>query len=109
MHVDIQTRDITPTDELRAHVARRFQLAPSHFQDQALLTTVCLSGESGDSGEGRHCYLPIRAKGYLDVAIEDIETGLYIAINRAVARAGRMLERQWPRAHKHLNGSLQCV
>jgi putative sigma-54 modulation protein len=107
MQVDIQTRDIALTDELRAHVERRLQFALSHFQNQELLITVCLSGVSGDSGEDRHCYLQIRAKGYPDVAIEDIETDLYIAINRAVERAGRMLERQWQRAHNHLNGPLQ--
>jgi putative sigma-54 modulation protein len=103
MQIDIQTRDITLNDELRAHLERRLQFALSHFQDQALLITVCLSAVSGDN----HCYLKIRAKGYPDVAIEDIETDLYIAINRAVERARRMLERQWQRTHNHLNGPLQ--
>lgn len=107
MQIDIQTRDITLTEELRAHVERRLQFALSRFQDQVLLITVCLSGVSGGSGEDRHCYLQIRAEGCPDVSIEDTEADLYIAINRAVERAGRMLERQWQRAHNHLNGPFQ--
>lgn len=104
MQIEIQTRDITLTAELRTYVERRLQFALSRFQDQVLLITVCLSGVSGGSGEDRQCYLQIRAAGCPDISIEDIEADLYIAINRAVERAGRTLERQWQRAHHHLNG-----
>ena len=104
MQIEIQTRDITLTEELRNYVERRLQFALSRFQDQVLLITVCLSGVSGGSGEDRRCYLQIRAASCPDVSIEDTEADLYIAITRAVERAERTLERQWQRARHHLNG-----
>ncbi|WP_309674936.1 ribosome hibernation-promoting factor, HPF/YfiA family [Pseudomonas sp.] len=107
MQIDIQTRGITLTEELRAHVVRRLQFALSRFQNQTLLITVCLSDVSGNRGEDHRCYLKIRAEGCPDVSIEDTEADLYVAINRAVERAGRMLERQWQRIHNHLNSPFQ--
>jgi putative sigma-54 modulation protein len=100
MQIDIQTRGLILTEELRIHVERRLQFALSRFQDRVQRIAVCLSN-SDSSGAALQCDLHIHVKGWPDVLIEDTEADIYVAINRAVSRAGRTLERQ--RLYGHLD------
>ncbi|MEO6699258.1 MAG: HPF/RaiA family ribosome-associated protein [Paraperlucidibaca sp.] len=104
MQVDIRARNLVLSEALRTHVERRLQFALSHFQDRLLRITVCLS-DMDSSGMALQCHLDIRAEGWPDTVIEDTEADIHVAINRAVARAGRTLERQ--HLHSHLNNPLQ--
>lgn len=101
MQIDIQARELMLSEALRSHVERRLQFALSRFQDRLLRIAVCLS-EVNNSGA---CHLHIRAEGWPDIFIEDTEADIHVAINRAVERAGRTLERQ--RLRGHLNSPLQ--
>lgn len=98
MQIEIQTRDFMLTEGLRAHVERRLQFAMSRFQDRALRVTVRLSDVNGPrGGVDKHCHLQIRVGGLPDIVIEDTEADLYVAVDRAVERAGRTLRRQLKR------------
>lgn len=100
MQIDIQARGLILTEELRTHVERRLQFGLSRFQDRVQRITVCLS-DVDSSGAALHCNLHIRGKGCPDILIEDTEEDIHVAINRAVARAGRTLERH--RLYGHLD------
>lgn len=104
MQIDIQARELMLPETLRTHVERRLQFALSRFQARELRITVCLSNV-GSSGAALHCHLHIRVEGRPDIFIEDTEADIHVAINRAVDRAGRTLERQ--RLHGHLNSPFQ--
>jgi ribosomal subunit interface protein len=104
MQIDIQTRNLFLSEQLRTHVERRLQFALCRFQDRLLRITVCLS-DVDSSGVALNCHLDIRAEGWPDTFIEDTEADIHVAINRAVARAERTLERQ--RLHSYLNSPLQ--
>lgn len=98
MQIEIQTRDFLLTEGLRVHVQRRLQFAMSRFQDRALRVSVCLSDVNGPKGGvDKHCRLQIRVGGLPDIFIEDIESDLYVAVDRAVERAGRTVGRQLKR------------
>jgi ribosomal subunit interface protein len=101
MQIDIQARDLILSEDLCAYVERRLQFALSRFQDRVLRISVCLA-DVDRSGATLQCNLHIYGKAWPDIVIEDAESDIYIAINRAVARAGRTLERQ--RLHGHPDG-----
>jgi ribosome-associated translation inhibitor RaiA len=50
-------------------------------------------------GVDKHCHLQVVLKGLPDVVIEDTEADMYVAINRAVDRAGRTVVRKINRQH----------
>lgn len=98
MQIDIQIRDLTLTEGLRAHVKRRLRFAMGRFQDRGLRIKVRLSDVNGPKGGvDMHCHLQICVGGLPDIFVEDTEANLYAAVNRAVERAGRTLQRQLAR------------
>lgn len=98
MQIDIQARGFALTEGLRAHVERRLQFAMSRVQGRVLRIKVRLSDVNGPKGGvDMRCHLQICVGGLPDVVVEDTETDLYDAVNRAVERAGRTLRRQLAR------------
>ena len=95
MQIDIQARNFSLTDTLRSHVERRLRYAliccDNHIQ-RIVMRLSDINGPRG--GEDKRCHLQVVLNGMPDVVIEDIEADLYIAIDRAVDRAGRTVVRK---------------
>ena len=105
MQIDIQAQDFSLTDALRQHTERRLHFALSRTDDQIRRVEVRLSDINGPrGGHDKRCRLRLVMSGMSDLMIEDIDTDLYAAINRATARAGRSLvrrlKRQSPRGRR---------
>ena len=108
MQIDIQSLNFTLTDGLRERVEHRLRFALTRFQDQLGAINVRLSDINGPrGGVDKRCLVRIKATGSSDIVVVDTEADLYVAVDRAVGRAQRTLERQRQRASDALNGLLQ--
>ncbi|MGB5177982.1 MAG: HPF/RaiA family ribosome-associated protein [Gammaproteobacteria bacterium] len=98
MQIDIQARDFPLTVALRSHAEQRLHFAlaclDDHIQRVALQLSV-INGPRG--GKDKRCYMQVMLAGLSDIVIEDIEADLYVAIDRAVDRAGRTVVRKLDR------------
>ena len=99
MKLDIQTAGINASPGLRRFVRRRVDFAFSTRGDQVGRILVRLADVNGPrGGEDKSCLVQVRIPGQPDVVIENIESNLYVAIHRAIDRAGwtaaRKLERR---------------
>jgi ribosomal subunit interface protein len=94
MHIDIQSRGFTLTPALRAHAERRLRLALGATLPGVLRVAVRLSDDNGPrGGGGMRCAVRIAVAGVPGIVVEDAESDLYVAIDRAADRAGRTLRR----------------
>lgn len=98
MQVDIQAHGFTLTDGLREYVLKRLAYSLSHGDGHLMRVLVRLSDINGPrGGEDKRCLVDVRLKHSPEVVIEDTESDLYLAIDRAAERAGRAVARHLAR------------
>ncbi|HRF74396.1 MAG TPA: HPF/RaiA family ribosome-associated protein [Accumulibacter sp.] len=98
MNLKIQAQDILLTDGLRQHVAMRVAYAMNHGRDVVTRIVVRLFDVNGPrGGEDKCCAIEVRLKGAPALIVEDIQTDLYVAIDRATERVGHTLDRHLAR------------
>ncbi len=98
MQIEIQSRDFTLTEALEAYIKRRFNFVLSNRYDQIKRIRICLSDINGPRGGiDKRCRIQISLPHLKDIVIEDTESDLYIAIDRATDRAGRTINRRLTR------------
>lgn len=102
MRIEIQANGFQLTDALRQHAERRLQFALSWASNDVRKIVVRLSDINGPrGGKDKRCTIQIPLPRVQDVLIEDTESDLYVAIERAVDRAERALARKLERLHEH--------
>ena len=102
MRIDIQARGFELSDGLREHTERRLQFALSWASHSVRTVTVRLSDVNGPrGGNDKCCSIQIPLVRAQDVVIEDTESDLYVAIDRAAERAERAVARRLERAREH--------
>jgi len=95
MKTEIQARNFKLTEGLNAHINRRLGFALSNSDDYIQQVIVRLSDINGPrGGEDKCCHIQVVLPGLPDVVIEDTESDLYVAIDRAADRAGRTVNRR---------------
>ncbi|MDP2170720.1 MAG: HPF/RaiA family ribosome-associated protein [Rhodocyclaceae bacterium] len=95
MRIDIQAQGFELTDGLREHTERRLRFALSWADQYVSKLGVRLSDVNGPrAGIDKRCHIQIPLPGIPDVVIEDTESDLYVAIDRAVDRAERAVARR---------------
>ncbi len=105
MRIDMQSRGFTLTPALRAHAERRLRLALGATRPEVLRVAVRLSDDNGPrGGECMRCSVRIVIAGVPDIVVEDAESDLYVAIDRATDRAGRTLVRYLTRRGEQRRG-----
>lgn len=106
MQVDIQAHGFALTDGLRQYVLKRLNNSLSHSDDHIMRVIARLSDINGPrGGEDKRCLIELRLKQAPEVVIEDTESDLYIAIDRASERAGRTLARRLGRQRSFAPGT----
>ena len=106
MQIAIQTSGFEITEGLRVHVERRIRFAFDWAGLVVNKVAVRLSDLNGPrGGEDKRCVIQVAVSGAPDVVIEDTQSDLYVAIDRAADRAGRSLARKVERQRKRRNGS----
>lgn len=98
MNLQVQAQDFTLTEGLRQHVATRLAYSLNHGRDIVTRVVVRLSDVNGSrGGVDKCCGIEVRLKGAPALVVEDIQTDLYVAIDRASERIGRTLDRRLAR------------
>ena len=105
MQMDIQCRDFELTESLRDYTKKRLAYSLRFGSAYIMRLVVRLSDINGPrGGEDKRCCLEVRLKGLPEVVIEDTETDIYVAIDRAAERAGRTLARRLARNQRGTPG-----
>lgn len=100
MQIDIQARDFSLTEALRHHAERRLLSALSCCSDHIQGIMMRLSDINGPrGGADKCCHIQVKLAGIPNVVVEDTETDLYFAIDRATDRTGRTVIRKIQRQH----------
>jgi ribosome hibernation promoting factor len=95
MQIVIHALDFGLTDALRRHADRRLHSVLACYDEHIQRVVMRLSGYSGArGGVDKCCHVQVLLAGLPDVVVEDVEADLYVAISRAVHRAGRTIRRR---------------
>lgn len=98
MEIDIRARGFGLTPGLRQRVLRRLQFAFGSTGHRLRRIVVWLADQNGPrGGEDKRCRVQVVVPGGTPVVIEDTESDLYVAIDRAIDRAGRTVSRRLSR------------
>lgn len=98
MKVEIRAHGLELTAGLRAHAEKRLHFGldwARHEVDKVKLRFSDINGPRG--GSDKRCQLRIPLPGLRDVVIEDTAGDIHVAIDRAIDRAARTLERRLSR------------
>ena len=95
MQIAIQSRDFSLTDALQDHVHNRLGFTLSRAASRVRRVDVRLSDLNGPrGGVDKRCLVEIRIDGLPAVVVEDVQSDMYTAIDRAAARAARTVMRR---------------
>ena len=95
MQIEIQARDFSLTQAMRAHIDRQIGFALNTCRHHIKRILVRLSDINGPrGGHGKRCHLEVILPGQGAVVVKDTEADLYLAINRAASRASRAVTRR---------------
>jgi ribosomal subunit interface protein len=95
MQIEIQARNFSLTEALRGHIQRRLGFALSTRYEHIKRILVRLSDINGPrGGNDKCCLIQVVLPGQTDVVIEDTESNLYVAIDRAADRVSRTVTRR---------------
>lgn len=107
MKINMQARSFSLSKALRAHVQRRLSFALQKKADQIQHIMVRLSDINGPKGGiDKRCQIQIVLPHLNDVVVEDKESDIYVAIDRAANRAARVVRRRLSR-RRQLNRSMR--
>lgn len=97
-HVDIQARNFSLTKALRNYIDRRLRFTLGNRDKHIQRVIVRLSDINGPrGGEDKCCQIQVILPHLKDVVVEDIETDMYVAIDRATDRVNRVVGRRLSR------------
>ncbi len=95
MQIDIQTRGFSLTNALLGYSQRRVLGAMAYISGHVNRVVIRLSDINGPrGGADKCCHIQVALAGMPDVVVEDTETDMYTAIDRAIDRARRTAVRK---------------
>jgi ribosome-associated translation inhibitor RaiA len=95
MQIEIQALTFTLTEGLRDHAERRLRFAFGSTSGKVRGVVMRLADENGPrGGVDKRCSIRVTVSGIPAVVVEQRETDLYVAIDRAADRAGRAVARR---------------
>lgn len=98
MQIQIHTHQFDLTDAIKGYIEQRAAFALGWNPDGLLKINLRLADSNGSRGSmDKSCQVVLRFKGKKDLVVEDTQTDLYLAIDRALERASRSLARQLTR------------
>jgi putative sigma-54 modulation protein len=99
MNINIQARGFELTEGLREHTQRRLKGAFDWASDEVNTIHVRFSDINGPrGGNDKRCLIHIPIPGKTDVVVQDVESDLYLAIDKAADRMERVLARKLAKA-----------
>lgn len=99
METHIAGREFTLTGAIRVHVHRRLGFALGRFSDRIQVVRVMLGDENGPKGGlDKTCRIRVNLRGQNEIVVEQVDSDVYAAIDRAADRVGRTVARQLDRS-----------
>lgn len=105
MHMHIHADGFELTAGLRAYAQGRFAFAldrARHLVNQVSIRLADINGPRG--GKDKQCKVQITLPNGRDVVINDLDSDLYVAIDKAADRASRTVSRRMERRRDHRHG-----
>lgn len=103
MQIEVVARSFPLTSAMRAYVNRRVGFSLSARHSQIKCVVVRLSDTNGPrGGSDKCCRIQVVVPGQADVVVQDTESDLYAAIDRATDRVSRTVARRLER-HRNFN------
>ena len=101
MKLNIQSKHIELTQELKAHIQRKLQFALSRLDSYITAISVNISHINDPKGGlDKQCGIQICVANMQAISIKDTQTHLYCAIDRAAQRASLALNSKIDRRYK---------
>ena len=95
MQIDIHARGFSLTDALETHVHNRLGFTFLHASNRVQRVRVRLSDLNGPrGGVDKRCLVEVRLEGLPAVVVQDVQSNMYTAIDRAVGRTARTVKRR---------------
>ena len=95
MKIQIHARDFEMNQALREHILRRCRFVLSRLRDSVRRIEIHLADENGPKGGvDKRCLVRIKSDSFSEIVIKDMESDLYVAVDRALSRAKRSLLRR---------------
>ncbi len=106
MQIDIQSRGFSLTDALLEYSEKRLLVSLSYCSEHINRVVIRLSDINGPrGGSDKRCHLQVVMPGLPDIVVEDTESDLYAAIDRAMDRTRRTVARKLDRQQTLLKQS----
>ena len=110
MRIDIHSSKFALTEGLRNHIERRVQFALSWAHHKLPLIHLRLDDVNGPKGGvDKVCRIQIPVAGGKPVVIEETQTDMVTAIDRAIERAARTISRRIERSRTHRRDQYPAV
>lgn len=104
MQIHVQSHGFALTGALREHAERRLRFGLTYAVEHIQRIEVRLSDINGPrGGADKRCSIVVTLEKLPEVVIEDIESDLYAAIDRAADRSSRAVARRLERKREHLD------
>ncbi len=101
MHLDIQSQGFDLTDAIRDYAERRLAFGLGRSAQHVSNVAVLLADINGPrGGNDKRCRIRVRLAPSLEVVVEDTQSDLYRAIDRAAERMGRTVARSLGRQRR---------
>ena len=95
MQTDIQARGFSMTEALQNHIRNRLGFTFLHASRRVNRVRVRLSDLNGPrGGVDKCCLVEVTLDGLPLVVVEDVQSDMYTAIDRAVGRTARTVKRR---------------
>jgi putative sigma-54 modulation protein len=95
MQTDIQARGFPLTEALEHHIRTRLGFTLSRIASRIRRVNIRLSDLNGPRGGiDKRCLVEVRLDGLSVVVVEDVQSNMYTAIDRAPGRAARTTMRR---------------
>lgn len=101
MQLNIQTAGFSLTDSLKEYTTRHMQFALNRDDALIVRARIWLADINGPRGGiDKRCQIELKLAGQNNIMIEDVESDLYLAIDRACERCMRTLARRVARTRQ---------
>ncbi|WP_432454465.1 MULTISPECIES: HPF/RaiA family ribosome-associated protein [unclassified Agarivorans] len=95
MQIDMQSRHLPLTPSLQDYIRRRLHFAMGSQYQRIKRIMVRLSDTNGTrGGNDKRCQILVKLSGQADVVIEDTQSQISVAVDRAASRASRTVNRK---------------
>lgn len=105
MRLKVRGRRVKLNDELEVYIDRHVHFALSRFSDRIRSVRVVLSDTNGPrGGTDKLCTIRVALRAGSVLQVEDVDSTLEVAVNRACARIGGRVTRELDRQREHHRG-----